>query len=128
MNVFFILVTLIIVIGGIITLIRIRLHKKPKEVKLYKLKVTDLIAKLYLSVPFLILAIIISGSLIQKIVIESFYYSFALILPILLGFLSIPSLVLFKQYYNVEKDRLIELHPDNRQMRIKTKNEEIQSN
>lgn len=121
MKVFLIIVVLIITLGGITTLIRIRLHKKPEDVRLYKLKVIDLIAKLYLSVPFLILAIIMSGLLIQKIVTESLYYSFALILPILLGFLSIPSLILFRQYYNIEKDRLIKLDPDNRQLIIKTK-------
>jgi frataxin-like iron-binding protein CyaY len=84
----------------------------------------DLVAKLYISIPFLMLAILIAGLLIQKIVTDSLYYSFALLLPILLGFLSIPSLILFKQYYAIEKDRQIELDQDNRQLIIRTEKKE----
>lgn len=124
MNVIGILITSFVVIGGILAMIRIKLHKKPLEKRIYKLNFLDLVAKLYISIPFLILMMLITGILIQKIISVSYFYSFALIFPILLGFLSIPSLILFKQYYKIEKNRLIELDPENRQLIVKIRDKE----
>jgi frataxin-like iron-binding protein CyaY len=120
MNVIGILISSVVVIGGILAMIRIKLHKKPLEKRIYKLNFLDLLAKLYISIPFLILMILITGLLIYKIITISYFYSFALIFPIIFGFLSIPSLILFRQYYAVEKDRQIELDIENRQMIIRT--------
>ena len=124
MNVIGILTVSLVAIGGILAMIRIKLLKKPVEKRVFRLNVLDLVAKLYISIPFLILTILITGLLIEKILTVSYFYSFALIFPAILGFLSIPSLILFKQYYKVEKNRLIELDPDNRQLILKISDKE----
>jgi len=125
MNVIGIIVLLIIVFGGIHALIRIKYHNKLLDKKTYRIKMIDLVAKLYISIPFLILTFFFTSVLIQRIFTDNYFYAFGLVLPILFGLLSIPSLILFKQYYKVEKNRLIELDPDKRQLIIKTNDKEI---
>ncbi len=119
MDVFGFLFLFVIFGGGIVSIIRFKIHKKPNETKIYKLNVMDLVAKLYISVPFFFLTIIFTTQTIHKIFTESYYYSFVLIISIITGFLSIPYLILFKQYYYIERGRMIEFDPINRKIIIK---------
>jgi hypothetical protein len=123
MKILVILVISIVVFGGLISLIRI-FRDKTSDVKIiYKIRIIDLVAKLYISVPFCILMIATLYMIVAKIFIDSIYYAFALLLPIILGFLSIPSLILFYQYFKIEIDRIIEFDPEERKLTIKSKND-----
>lgn len=118
----------IIIVGGILTLIRIFYDITPKSLKLYQLDISDLVSKLYLSIPFLILMFCTLYLVVKSIFIQSFYYSFALIIPICLALLSIPSLILFQEYFKIEKNRKIEIDPNNHRIIISDEETQIINN
>jgi len=127
MTILFCTLLLFAIVGGIVDLIRIKLQKKPLKKIMYKLKIIDLIAKLYVPVSFLILSIggvwyTTTQGILERIYYDDiFLFVFTILVFILLFIAFTPSLALFIQYYNVEKNRIIEFDPVERKLFIESK-------
>ena len=116
---------IILLYGSLTALIKIKKDKIADKEISYKLDFSDIIAKIYISVPFLFLTIMTLYLIIDNVINESIYYLLGLILPILCGFISILPLIVFFQYLKIEYGRIIKFNPLKRRVIIQEKDKTV---
>ena len=128
MTMLFYTLLFIAIVGIISNGIRIKLQKNPLKKTVYKLKIIDIITKLYMPVSFLVLTIggawhMTTQRILERIFYDDFFlFVFTILLFIFILIVFVPPLILFIQYYNIEKNRIVEFDPVERKIFIETKN------
>ena len=125
LEIFLIPLLSIFVIGFLTALSRVEKDKITDKEITYRLGFSDVIVKIYISVPFLFITIWFSYIAFDRIINDNLFYIFTLTISIISGFFSINPLIVFYQYFKIEYGREIKFNPQLRRLIIKEKNKTI---